>query len=246
MELDSRTGGRCHPLATDRTSGPSTALEAVMTLVRCEVNEVIYRHGEQAQYWYRLVTGAARKCSVRMGGRRQIVDFLLPEDVFGFGVEDLHQFSTEAVTTGTTLARYPRRAAEELAECDLQVSRLLREKAFHSISRLQARTLILGHASALARVSAFLLEWTNRCKQPPGTPINLPMSRHDIADYLAVAVETVSRCLTLLRTQHVIVLRGTRRISICNRWALELAAKGTEELKGPDGLKGTEELLMAN
>ena len=83
-----------------------------MTLVRCEVNEVIYHNQEQAQYWYRVVTGAARKCSLMMDGRRQIVDFLLPDDVFGFGAHDLHHFSTEVVSTGTTIARYPRHAAE--------------------------------------------------------------------------------------------------------------------------------------
>jgi len=201
-----------------------------MTLIQCEVNEVIYHNQEQAQYWYRVVTGAARKCSLMMDGRRQIVDFLRPDDVFGFGTHDLHHFSTEVVSTGTTIARYPRLAAEQLAEADPQVSRWIRQKAFRSISRLQARTLILGHTSALARVSVFLLEWMDRCNQPSGTTICLPMSRYDIADYLAMAVETVCRVLTLLRTQHVIVFRSTRRLSICDRRALELATVRTEDL----------------
>jgi CRP-like cAMP-binding protein len=201
-----------------------------MTLVRCNVGEVIYHDQEQAQYWYRIVTGAARKCSLMMGGRRQIVDFLLPEDVFGFGAHELHHFSTEVVSPETIIARYPRRAAEELAECDPQVSRWIREKAFRSISRLQARTLILGHTTALARVSAFLLEWMDRCNQPTGASLYLPMSRYDIADYLALAVETVSRALTCLRTQRVIVFRNTRSLSICDRRALELASEGTQDL----------------
>lgn len=200
-----------------------------MTLVRCDVNEVIYHNQERAQYWYRVVTGAARTCSLMMDGRRQIVDFLLPEDVFGFGAHDLHHFSTEVVSTGTTIARYPRRAAEQLAESDPQVSHWIRQVAFRSISRSQARTLILGHTSALARVSAFLLEWMDRCNQPSGATLILPMSRYDIADYLAMAVETVSRVLTLLRTQNIIVFRSKRRLSICDRRALELATVGTED-----------------
>jgi CRP/FNR family transcriptional regulator, nitrogen fixation regulation protein len=229
MELGSGTCGTCCTLETE-SAWDTSALEQVMTLVRFEVDEVIYHNEEQAQYWYRIVTGAARKYSLMTGGRRQIVDFLLPHDVFGFGAHDLHHFSTEAVSTGTTIARYPRRAAEELAESDPQVSRLIREKAFRSISRLQAHTLILGQTTALARVSAFLLEWTDRCNQPIGTTINLPMSRYDIADYLAMAVETVSRALTSLRTRRVIVFRSTRRLSICDRRALELATEGTEDL----------------
>jgi len=229
MDLGMGTCGACDPLPTECAWGTS-GLEPVMTLVRCKVDEVIYHNQEQAQYWYRVVTGAARKCSLMMGGRRQIVDFLLPEDVFGFGSQELQHFTTEVLVPGTTIARYPRRAAEDLAESDPRVSRWIREKAFRSISRLQTRTLILGHTSALARVSAFLLEWMDRCNQPTGTTICLPMSRYDIADYLALAVETVSRALTSLRTQHVIVFRSTRHLSICNRRALERASEGTEDL----------------
>jgi CRP-like cAMP-binding protein len=70
----------------------------------------------------------------------------------------------------------------------------------------------------------------HRCNQPIGSIIHLPMSRYDIADYLAIAVETVSRALTLLRTQHVIVFRSTRRLTICDPRALELATEGTEDL----------------
>jgi CRP/FNR family transcriptional regulator, nitrogen fixation regulation protein len=227
MDLGLGTSGACCTLPTE-CAWDTSALESVMTLVRCEVDEVIYHSQEQAQYWYRIVTGAARKCSLMMDGRRYIVDFLLPEDVFGFGAHDLHHFSTEVVSTGTTIARYPRHAAEQLAESNPQVGRWLRQKAFRAISRLQARTLILGHTTALARVSAFLLEWMDRCNQPTGTTLILPMSRYDIADYLSMAVETVSRVLTLLRAQHVIVFRGTRRLSICDRRALELATVGTE------------------
>jgi CRP/FNR family transcriptional regulator, nitrogen fixation regulation protein len=229
MDLGSGTSGASRTLPIG-CGWDTPALESLRTLVRCEVNEVIYHNQEQAQYWYRVVTGAARKCSLMMDGRRQIVDFLLPDDVFGFGAHDLHHFSTEVVSTGTTIARYPRHAAERLAESDLQVSRWIRQKAFRSLSRSQARTLILGHTSALARVSAFLLEWMDRCNQSIGTTICLPMSRYDIADYLAMAVETVSRVLTLLRTQHVIVFRGTRRLIICDRRALELATVGTDEM----------------
>ena len=229
MDLGLGTCGTCRTLPT-RCVRETAALESLMTLVRCEVDEVIYHNQEQAQYWYRVETGAARKCSLMTDGRRYIVDFLLPDDVFGFGVHDLHHFSTEVVSTGTTIARYPRHAAEQLAESNPQVSRWVRQKAFRSISRLQARTLILGHTSALARVSAFLLEWMDRCNQPTGATLILPMSRYDIADYLAIAVETVSRVLTFLRTQHVIVFRSTRRLSICDRRALELATMGTEDV----------------
>jgi CRP/FNR family transcriptional regulator, nitrogen fixation regulation protein len=229
MELGVGTCREGRPLATERV-WDTPPLEQARTLVRCEVDEVVYHSEEQAQYWYRVVTGAARECSLMAGGRRQIVDFLLPGDVFGFGADNSHRFSAEVITTGTIIARYPRGVAEVLAESDPQVSRWIREKAFRSLSRLHARMLILGRTSALGRVSAFLLEWTDRCNQPAGTTINLPMSRYDIADYLMMAVETVSRALSSLRTRKIIAFGSTRRLSICDRRALELATEDSEDV----------------
>jgi CRP/FNR family transcriptional regulator, nitrogen fixation regulation protein len=228
MDLNQRTCGACRGIV-DPDIGDHSPLEQLATVVRCNVDDIIYHREEQTQYWYLIVIGAARKCSLTTDGRRQILDFLLPGDLFGFGARDIHHFSTEVITAGTTIARYPRRGAEELAERDLQVAHWLREKAFQSISRLQARTLILGRTSALARVSAFLLEWADRCNEPASAAISLPMSRYDIADYLAMAVETVSRALTVLRTRHVITFRSTRRLSICDRRALEIATDGGDE-----------------
>lgn len=204
-------------------------LEELASVVRCDADDIIYHHEARTQYWYRIVIGAARKCSLNADGRRQILDFLLPGDMFGFGTRNIHHFSTEAITAGTIVARYPRRVAEDLAERDLQVAHWLREKSFQSISRLQARTLILGRTSALGRVSAFLLEWAERSTEPGSAAISLPMSRYDIADYLVMAVETVSRALTVLRTRHVIAFRSTRRLSICDHRALEIATEGRDE-----------------
>jgi CRP/FNR family transcriptional regulator, nitrogen fixation regulation protein len=134
------------------------------------------------------------------------------------------------IVHGTMIARYPRLRAEQLAECDPEVSRWIREMAFESISRLQTRMLILGRTSALARVGAFLLEWMDRCCPSPTTHAILPMSRYDIADYLAMAVETVSRAVTVLRERQIIALHGTRRFRICDRPALESVMEGTMEL----------------
>ncbi len=215
-------------------AGNFASMERLGTHLHWNVNDTIYHCEEQAHYWYRVVTGAARKCSLTTDGRRQIVDFLVPGDVFGFGAHDTHHFSTEVISAGTTIARYPRSGVEQLAESDREVSRWIREMAFESIARLQARTLILGRASALARVSAFLLEWSDRCRQSsisPTASISLPMSRYDIADYLAIAVETVSRAVTTLRTRHVIACVSTRRFNICDRRALESATEGADEVE---------------
>jgi CRP-like cAMP-binding protein len=203
-------------------------MERLRTVVRCEVNETVYHCEDPARYWYRLLKGTARKCALTVDGRRQIIDFLLPGDLFGFGAEDTHHFSAEAITPGTVIARYPRLLAAQLAEAQPDAGRWVRELAFASISRLQSRMLILGRTGAQARVSAFLVEWIGRNAGQEAQWVSLPMSRYDIADYLAMAVETVSRTFTALRVSRVIAVRGTRRITICDRRALELASEGLE------------------
>src|ERR1700760_3783444 len=171
-------------------NGLPSPMESLGTLRGYGADERIYRQGESADYWYRLVGGAARKCTHVLDGRRQIVDFLLPGDLFGFRAGDC---SVECLVANTTVVRYPRREMESLMEADPQLAREVREFAFASIDRMQSRIVLLGQSRAIERVCQFLLEMAYRAQiEPPGT-VSLPMSRYDIADYLAIAVETVSR-----------------------------------------------------
>jgi CRP/FNR family transcriptional regulator, nitrogen fixation regulation protein len=201
---------------------PPNALERLAVAERYKNGEAVYRCNEPIDYWYRIVGGAARKCSSTADGYRHIVDFLLPGDLFGFGARGVRPFCVEAIVPGTLIARYPRQNAERLADSDPQVSREIREAAFDSIARLQRRRVILSRTSAIERVGAFLVEMADRGHTGPSETVSLPMSRYDIADYLGMAVETVSRALTELRTRRAIALNGVRRVRICDRPALAL------------------------
>ena len=97
----------------------------------------------------------------------------------------------------------------------------MREIAFGSIDRLQSRMILLGRSSALERVCGFLLELAYRMQVEAEGTVALPMSRYDIADYLAIAVETVSRSLTTLRSERVITFFDARHFRIINRRTLE-------------------------
>jgi CRP-like cAMP-binding protein len=195
-------------------------MEQLATLTRYHPGETLYYEDDPADYWYRVVSGAARKCAVMADGRRRIVDFLLPGDLFGFGTRFERLFSVEVIVDGTMIARYPRRGVEQLAESEPEVGRRIRETAFESIARLQWRMILLGSATALEKVSAFLLEMAERSTVDSVNAIILPMSRYDIADYLAIAVETVSRALTELRRKGAIALGDPRRVRIVDRSAL--------------------------
>lgn len=199
-------------------NGLPSPMESLGTLRRYGADERIYRQGESADYWYRLVGGAARKCTHVLDGRRQIVDFLLPGDLFGFRTGDC---SVECVVANTTVVRYPRREIESLMEDDPQLAREVREFAFESIDRMQWRLVLLGRSRAMERVCQFLLEMAYRARIEPLGMVCLPMSRYDIADYLAIAVETVSRSLTTLRSKRVIAFLDTRHFRILDRKALE-------------------------
>jgi CRP/FNR family transcriptional regulator, nitrogen fixation regulation protein len=200
---------------------PLSAMESLAIPAFYENGEAVYRRHDPVEYWYRIVAGAARKSALTADGDRHIVDFLLPGDLFGFGARGVRPFCVEAIVPRTLIARYPRRDVEELADSDPLIARGIRESAFDSIARLQRRMLILSRTSALERVAAFLLEMADRGHGAPSHIMFLPMSRYDIADYLGMAVETVSRALTELRTRRAIALHGVRRVLICDRPALE-------------------------
>jgi CRP-like cAMP-binding protein len=196
-------------------------LESLGTMHRYGAGERVYRQAEPADYWYRLISGAARKCTQLPDGRRQIVAFLLPADLFGFHAGHIRECSVECVLPNTTILRYPRKQMESLVEADLQLAREVRDIAFGSIDRMQSRMVLLGRSRAMERVCGFLLEMAHRAQLETEETVALPMSRYDIADYLAIAVETVSRSLTTLRCERVIAFSDTRHFRIVDRRALE-------------------------
>jgi CRP/FNR family nitrogen fixation transcriptional regulator len=200
---------------------PLKSLDQLAVLTPFHRGQEICSQGKPADYWYCLVSGAARRCIIRLDGRRQIVDLLLPGDLFGFGAFEDYDSTIEAIAEGTVVAAYPRRRVEMLADSDPRLAREIRQVAFATLYRLQSQLLILGRITALEKVGSFILEMVARLSAGSGNSVALPMSRYDIADYLAVSVETVSRSLTDLKQRGVIKLAGTRNIRIVDRDALE-------------------------
>jgi CRP-like cAMP-binding protein len=198
-------------------------LESLATRTRYHRGQEIYEEDSPVEYWYRIVSGVARRFSARADGRRQIVDLLLPGDVFGFGARGKHHFAVEAVLDGTVVARYPRSRLEALADSNPHIARELRDAASEAMSRLHGLILNLGRTTAEEKVGHFLLKMAERLSGGPADGMVLPMSREDIADYLALSVETVSRSLTQLKRRGVIRLMGTRRVMIIDPNALDVA-----------------------
>jgi CRP-like cAMP-binding protein len=200
---------------------PAKVLDTVAAVRRYHRGQEICGQQTPVEHWYRVLAGVARKCTVRADGRRQIVDLLLPGDCFGFATQSRHAFAVEAVADGTTVACYPRQRAENLADTDARVAREIREMIFDAITRLQRQVLILGRPTALERVGSFLLYMAARSAPASVDRIDLQVSRYDIADYLALSSETVSRALTDLKFRGAIRFASTRQLNIVDRSVLD-------------------------
>ena len=196
------------------------ALEALAIVSRYQRDEEIYPQQGGVECWYRVVSGAARRFSVCAEGRRQIVDLLLPGDFFGFGVRGTHAFAAEAIVPDTVVARYPASRIETLATSNPRAAQDLSGIVLDAISRLHSLLLILGRTTAEQKVGSFLLHMQERARNGGADRLTLPVSRYDIADFLALSVETVSRSLTGLKERGVITLSGPRDIEIIDHNAL--------------------------
>ena len=179
-------------------------------------NVEIYGENEPAEYLYKLVRGAVRTYRVLHDGRRQVGAFLMPGDMFGLEASETHAVSAEAITDSVILV-IKRSAIIALAERDAEVARQLWTLTAQELARAQNHMLLLVR-NAQERIASFLLEMAART--PDGTSVELPMSRQDIADYLGLTIETVSRTLTQLEEQAAIALPASRRVVLRNRSAL--------------------------
>jgi len=179
-------------------------------------NTEIFGENEPADYVYKVVSGAVRTYKILTDGRRQVGSFYLPGDIFGLQFADEHVFSAEAITD-TKVVVIKRSALTSLAGRDASVSKELLNLTSRELQRMQDRVLLLVK-SAQERVASFLLEMAERACA--NNIVELPMSRQDIADYLGLTIETVSRTLTCRETSCTIEVPSSRRIVLRNRTAL--------------------------
>jgi CRP/FNR family nitrogen fixation transcriptional regulator len=179
-------------------------------------NAEIYGEAEPTDYVYKVLRGAVRTYKLLNDGRRQIDAFYLPGDTFGLELGDEHSCSAEAITDSSILV-VKRSVVLATAERSNDIARRLWSTTAAELQRAQHHTMLLIK-SAQERVAAFLLEMAERLSFDGA--LELPMSRQDIADYLGLTIETVSRTLTQLQGTAAIALPASRRVVLRNRSAL--------------------------
>lgn len=180
-------------------------------------NEEIYGQDEPAEYVYKVLSGAVRTHKLLDDGRRQIGAFYLPGDIFGLESGASHRFAAEAIADTAVLAiKHSTLAA--LAQTDAGVARELWQIAARELDHVHDQMVLLGRSSAQERVASFLIEMANRSANR--TSFDLPMPRQDIADYLGLTIETVSRALSGMERKALIELPTARKVRLKNRAAL--------------------------
>ncbi len=216
--------------ATGRTSRPNP-IDA-LSITSCSnifINSIqfaykkgteIYGEKGPAEYVYQVKIGAVRSYKLLTDGRRQIGAFHLVGDIFGLENGDEHRFTAEAVIQ-TTVRLIRRQTLEAAADGDTVVARNLLGMTTSNLEHAENHMLLLGRKTSLERVAAFLLEMDKRLTGV--RMVALPMSRRDIADYLGLTLETVSRTLSRLHQAGVLDFNGHNQREIVLRDRQRLA-----------------------
>ena len=200
------------PVASTRTVPHGTQ----MVLAK---GEELFSEGDDAEFFYEVVSGSIRSYKLLSDGRRQIDAFHLPGDIFGLEAGSEHRFSAEAVGDVTVIA-YRRSRLSALIQDDAGFGDRLMNATLRSLERAQDHMLLLGRKTAQEKMATFLLDMADRLSDDH-EHFELPMQRSDIADHLGLTIETVSRTLTQFARNGLIeLLPASRSIGLCNKLAL--------------------------
>lgn len=191
-------------------------LQAIATVLDYQrANNTIFSEGEDAHFVYSVASGVVRISRHTENGRRQILALMLPGDLFGIPEAGLYANSAETVCP-TTLYRVPWERLHEmmLEEPEMQVSFLVRV-AF-DLRQAQRRIVMLGQHNITQRLASFLLELAQHPDfySPRTHRLELPLTRHDLGDYLGAAAETAARALASLERAQVIHRISARVLEI--------------------------------
>ncbi len=227
-DIEDHAPASSHVVAVERDLlGERLGRGALRTL---EAKEHLFCEGDPASHVYRVEVGHI--CIYRMmpDGRRQVVDFAYPGDMIGLGAIVDHSDSAQAMER-TVVRTMPVATLRELAQSDTRLGLKLYEALSRELMAARELLFTVSQRTAAERVAAFLLALCRRSERrgEAANEIVLPMTRMDIADFLGLTIETVSRTLTKLRHEGVIDLEQCILVTILKPEALAQLAQGGGE-----------------
>lgn len=222
LDCDVRSMAVCAALDDSQVG----ALEKIMTPKSLEQDRILAQEGDPRTHVYTLTSGMLRLSSALPDGRRQITGFLMPGDYFGLVDDRAHTQTAESVTA-SSLCAFPVRDMDDLLKTYPRLKDRLFVMTQLALRQAQDSQMILGRLTPLEKLAAFLLVFSRRAAahKQKDNPVLLPMPRADIADYLGLTVETVSRSFSELKKRGLIALPDAHTAELKDRAALARLAR---------------------
>ncbi|WOS65397.1 Crp/Fnr family transcriptional regulator [Sinorhizobium fredii] len=221
---DGRTGAMCSPALP---VADLSSLFARQPFERFAPGQAVFWEGDEAAHIFEVAGGMLRALRLLGDGRRIIVGFLRPRDLLGVSLKERYLYTVEAVSP-VELRRFPRRRFEDEVARRSDLQRQLFSRLRDEMTAAQDQAVLLSRRSAEEKLANFFLMMArnDNCKQ--ASIIDLPMTRLDIADYLGMTIETVSRTITKLSNSGVIAAPGRRSVTVLKMETLRSLAEGDE------------------
>lgn len=208
----------CRALELDQLA----EVEGASVVTRLDAGATLFEQGDDARHVYNVTAGTIRLSRTLADGRRQITGFMLPGDFIGLSSRMVHAYSAEAIGP-CQVCRFTVAQMRDMMERLPRLEHELFDRARDELDAAHDQMLLLGRKSPMEKVASFLLELAHRCERwgDRADRVHLDMTRTDIADYLGLTIETVSRTLTKLKAGGVIALPSTGEIVFRNLAAIQ-------------------------
>ena len=219
-------GARAFSVCARLSSEDLAQLDAIAERVSLGAGEVLAREDDPAVSVFNVTSGAVRIFKLLADGRRQIIGFLFAGDFIGLAAGERYGVSVEAIED-TTVCRFRRTEYLSLAHQRPTLEAALLDRAMHELAVARNQMMLLGRKTARERLASFLLDM--QAREPTkgaGVTVRLPMTRSDIADYLGLTIETVSREITKLKSAGVVQALSLHELKIERPEQLRALAEG--------------------
>ena len=190
----------------------------------------LFLEGDPANRIFEVASGVLRLTRIMEDGRRQVIAFGYPGDTVGFPSDGRYHTDCDALVPTTLVVH--RRSCLDSPNGDPALHQRLLRAALREISGMQDHFMMLGRKSSIEKLASFLQVLTDRVGEPLGdfNQVTLPMTRADIADFLGLTTETVSRTFTQLRKSRIIAIDHVNTIIILKPMALICIAQGDQDI----------------
>lgn len=214
--------GKMHQLLSEEERA---RLAVIASVVRFRKGAGIYDEGDRADAVFNIISGVAKACQRDASSAEHIAAFLFPDDLFGLAQEGRYVNSIKALTP-ITAYRIPVAALRRHLTGDPVLEFHIIAKLCHELRQAQRHAFLLASKRTLSKLGLFLqmLEQLQAARGEAASEIYLPMDRTDIAEYVGVSLEAVSRAFRTLTTRGILRCRDRRHVKIADRDRFDMLA----------------------